>query len=488
MKKFLLLFCAILLLVSTALPVFAASSVSASLSVSDKTVNAGDKITITVSANVDSCGSGGVEISFDASVFELMSGDWVLKNTFMSDFSTKSKDGVFAFDSATKVSGKVFKFVLKVKSGADLGKSTVKVQFKADKKSVSKTTTITIACAHKYDNKCDVKCNKCGASRKITHTWNEGAVLTAATCAAEGSVKYTCTICKETKTEKTPKAEHSYDNACDTTCNVCNDVREITHTYQWACDTAEHWQECAICGEQMERSAHELQATVTGNEAGHGYACTICALIPSAQTHSFDSSCDTDCKECGYVRSVTHYYSPQYIFDTEQHWRACILCGAKTDEGTHTVNEIATELSDQSCTVCGFITKPSANHVHEKYGDWLIDDTNHWYLCRCGTITDPVEHNWDAGTVNADKGVVTYLCQDCGQFTAEAYIQESEKSTLERVAEELQKLLGDIPLWIVALSLAGVSVVLNVVLIFCVAVCTSKIKKLKNRYNFDSTL
>ena len=182
MRKFLITMLALLLILSTAVTAFAATSVSASLSASNKNPTRGDKVTITVSATVDSCGSGGIDISFDTSAFELVSGEWSLSGTFMKDFSTSSKDGVFAFESAKKVSGKVFKFVLKVKDDAALEKETVTVKFKADSKSITKTISITVTCDHTYTNKCDTTCNKCNATRSITHSWDGGKAIEQATC------------------------------------------------------------------------------------------------------------------------------------------------------------------------------------------------------------------------------------------------------------------------------------------------------------------
>ncbi|MBR6825021.1 MAG: 5'-nucleotidase C-terminal domain-containing protein, partial [Oscillospiraceae bacterium] len=52
-----------------------------------------------------------------------------------------------------------------------------------------------------------------------THEWNEGKVTTAATCAVEGVMTYTCNLCGETKTEAIPATnEHVYENG---TCTGC---------------------------------------------------------------------------------------------------------------------------------------------------------------------------------------------------------------------------------------------------------------------------
>ena len=98
MRKILLAVIAALLVMTCCIPTFAATSVSASLSASKKSPVRGDKITITLSATVDSCGGGSVEVNFDKSVFECESGSFSLSNAPIADFDHKAADGVFAFD------------------------------------------------------------------------------------------------------------------------------------------------------------------------------------------------------------------------------------------------------------------------------------------------------------------------------------------------------------------------------------------------------
>ncbi len=48
-------------------------------------------------------------------------------------------------------------------------------------------------CPHAYDNACDTDCNLCGEVRDIVHTWNDGENT-------NGIKTYTCTVCGATKT------------------------------------------------------------------------------------------------------------------------------------------------------------------------------------------------------------------------------------------------------------------------------------------------
>ena len=62
---------------------------------------------------------------------------------------------------------------------------------------------------------------------------------------------------------------HTYDNSCDSECNICKEIRAVTHTYSSDCDAI-----CNICFD--ERTA--------------------------VKNHTFADICDTNCDECDYVR------------------------------------------------------------------------------------------------------------------------------------------------------------------------------------------
>ena len=77
-------------------------------------------------------------------------------------------------------------------------------------------------------------------------------------------------ICLDTDCEQVfEAADHTYDNACDATCNVCSRERAVTHTYDNACDAT-----CNLCG--------------------------TARTVP----HAYDNACDTDCNLCAATRTV----------------------------------------------------------------------------------------------------------------------------------------------------------------------------------------
>ena len=81
--------------------------------------------------------------------------------------------------------------------------------------------------------------------------------------------------------EEQGRANHSYTDDSDTTCDTCGYVRTVTppaheHSFgDWQSDETQHWKECE-CGEEEGRADH-------------------------VYTDDSDTTCDT----CGYVRTVT---------------------------------------------------------------------------------------------------------------------------------------------------------------------------------------
>ena len=128
-----------------------------------------------------------------------------------------------------------------------------------------------IVCEHVYDNACDTTCNLCGDIREVSdHDYS--SMTTDPTCGADGLTVYTCGVCGDSYSESIPATgEHSYDNACDADCNVCGGSREVgDHVYDNACDA-----DCNVCGAQRQ-----------------------------VGDHVYDNKYDADCNICGAIREV----------------------------------------------------------------------------------------------------------------------------------------------------------------------------------------
>ena len=114
--------------------------------------------------------------------------------------------------------------------------------------------------AHDADNHYQ-ECSVCGDKKNIeAHKWDEGVVTDPGTCVTPGSVKYTCTVCSETKTESIT-GEHDYKDAHDKDnhyqeCALCHDKKDVeAHKFVWKIDRAatttkegEKHEECSVCG------------------------------------------------------------------------------------------------------------------------------------------------------------------------------------------------------------------------------------------------
>ena len=170
-----------------------------------------------------------------------------------------------------------------------------------------------------------------------------------------------CAVCHTKKDE----APHVYDNDCDTTCNVCGAVREITHNYAevWSNDENNHWHECAVCHTKKDEAPHV-----------------------------YDNDCDTTCNVCGAVREVTHNYAEVWSNDENNHWHECTICHTRKDEAAHVSGPEATEETAQVCTVCGYVLKAPLGHTHkpklvEKVEPTCTENGNiAYYRCHCGKL------------------------------------------------------------------------------------------------------
>ena len=126
---------------------------------------------------------------------------------------------------------------------------------------------------------------------KAAHTWNEGVETTPATCTTAGVRTYTCGVCKATKTEP---------------------INATGHKYEWKHDETNHWQECSVCGNTIDKAAH----TFDTNNCAEDRTCNKCGFKKTAGEHSWNAgevttpaTCTTDgvktytCKVCSETKT-----------------------------------------------------------------------------------------------------------------------------------------------------------------------------------------
>ena len=250
------------------------------------------------------------------------------------------------------------------------------------------------------------------------------------------------------------KCEHTYDNACDATCNECGEVREVgAHDYAAAdCDTAKTCKNCgATDGKALGHTAEADDDNCTTD-----IKCATCgAVVTSGKAqhvaHADDGDCTTPvtCTECSTVITATksHDFSGAWEKDASGHWHVCANEGcAQTDtKADHTSDGAATEEKAEKCTVCEYVITPEFEHTHN-HNIPKFDNDNHWIECACGDKSAITAHtvNDDDGdcttavtcsgcahimtvakahTPNADDGDCTtdITCKDCGKVTTAGY-------------------------------------------------------------------
>jgi len=246
----------------------------------------------------------------------------------------------------------------------------------------TKTETLPIG-KHNFVNACDTDCNVCGETREITHSYRSGWVNDknchaheCSVCGFWGSAEahkpgpaptettaQTCTVCgyiikpalghtHAYATEWTHNEEghwhacqgcevqegftqHVFENACDTTCDVCGFTRETEHMYyeNYLSSAEGHWHECRVCGNKLEMEHHEP------NDEG---MCTVCGYQDDTEAHE-------------------HKYQGSWKWDATGHWKTC-ECGEKNTVEPHVWDEgkVALRPSEgkdgarlYTCNVCG---------------------------------------------------------------------------------------------------------------------------------------
>ena len=298
-------------------------------------------------------------------------------------------------------------------------------------------------------------CLKCGKKisagteiAKKPHSWNTGKVTTEPGCETEGVKTYTCTVCKETKTEPVEATGHQHTEIRNAVEAECETVGYTGDTYCTDCNKKlEDGKEIAATGHQNTEVRDAVEATCKkAGYTGNTY-CLKCGKKISAGTeiakkpHSWNTGkvttepgCETEgvktytctvCKETKTepVEATGHQHTEirnakeaecettGYTGDTY-----CTDCSKKIKEGTvieltgHQNIEVRDAI-EATCKEAGY--------------------TGDIYCLKCGKqISTGIEipakpHSWDEGKVTraatyTQTGIKTYTCTVCGTKKTEA--------------------------------------------------------------------
>ena len=225
----------------------------------------------------------------------------------------------------------------------------------------------------------------CGTiMNKAAHTWNEGVVTKGATCTEPGEKTFTCNVCKATKTEPIPV---------------------IAHQYEWKHDETNHWQECSVCHDIIDKAEH----TYASHKCEDTATCTKaeCGYVKPAGQHSWNdgevttpATCTTDgvktytCKVCSETKTEPIKASGHSLTKVEAVAATC------TEGGN---NEYYT------CSVCKKVFKA------DKTTETTVADETLAALGHKLTKTDA-----KAATCTEPGNSEYYTCGNCGKFFSDA--------------------------------------------------------------------
>ena len=194
-------------------------------------VDEAELVTFTVSlANFPATKAIAVEIQYDPTVFEPVSGEWLVEGAFLKNFDVDTAKGAAAWTAFANVNGVAMTFTLKAIGAADASEVICRVinQLEnSDRENVdSAPAALAVTCLHP---------NLGFMDKGETHS-------------------YGCLDCGMS----VENADHEYENLCDNDCAICGHVRVAPHNFkeEWENDENGHWHACADCEVTTEAVAH----------------------------------------------------------------------------------------------------------------------------------------------------------------------------------------------------------------------------------------
>ena len=190
---------------------------------------------------------------------------------------------------------------------------------------------------------------------KDVHQWEEGEIVLKPTCTKEGSLIYTCSICKATKTEVLKALGHDYSK-------------------EWTIDKKATCTESGSKSHHCTRCSSKADATVIP-KTSHNYDNGVITTVPTCTKDGVKTYTCKDCKttKTEVIKALGHDYSKDWTIDKKA---TCTESGSKSHH----------------CTRC----------------DSKVD----------ATVIPKTSHNFDNGVITTaptctKDGIKTYTCKDC---------------------------------------------------------------------------
>ncbi|MBP3606601.1 MAG: hypothetical protein J6J66_08405 [Clostridia bacterium] len=268
-----------------------------------------------------------------------------------------------------------------------------------------------IALGHTYDNDCDTECNVCHAVRAVAHDFTgvEWAEKTPSDCNNAQVLARKCILCQAEETKEGEKAlGHAFENACDTECDRCHETRTIEHSFgDWVTKTPADCDNAEVLHKVCSVCFAGSEETMEGEKA---------------LGHTYTDECDTTCNRCSDEREAPHKY-------TDEHDVICDLCGHVRPCNGH--KALATDCL--TCEYCGEAI-PGAKHEYTYLCDTECDI--------CGTVRE-ASHSPSAadctvcqycsetipGAAHVATATDCTVCKNCNAGTGVAHVADPENCT-----------------------------------------------------------
>ena len=310
---------------------------------------------------------------------------------------------------------------------------------------------------------------------KENHAWNNGNVISAATCTTDGVKTLTCTVCKATKQETiiatghywlswtklddsqhkrvcsndpthVETAPHTWDNGQEILKRTCTATGIIKYTctdcrakmivpgntvlgHSWSAweklDDTQHQRICANNKNHVEKENHKWNdgvittAATCTKDGVKAYTCTVCNATKTED-----------------VGKTGHNYGAWTKLNDTQHQRVCANDKSHVEKENHKWNSgvittAATCTKDgvktYTCTVCNATKTETVGKTGHSYGAWTkLNDTQHQRVCANDkSHVEKENHKWNSGVITTaatctKNGVKTYTCTVCNATKMEA--------------------------------------------------------------------
>ena len=249
---------------------------------------------------------------------------------------------------------------------------------------------------------------------KAAHTWNEGVVTKGATCTELGEKTFTCNVCKATKTEPIPV---------------------IAHQYEWKHDETNHWQECSVCHDIIDKAehtyaSHKCEDTATCTKAGCGY-------VKPAGQHSWNdgevttpATCTTDgvktytCKVCSETKTEPIKAPGHTVVEDAAKEPTCTETGLTAGKHCSVCNEVleaqavvpakghSMTKTDAKAATC---TEPGNNEYYTcgNCGKFFSDADGKNEIAKDSWVIKALDHDFTGAWVNTDAAGHYHKCTRC---------------------------------------------------------------------------